>query len=392
MRRVGTGAWCRGLAVVALPVLLAVGCAPAEDAVPEVRLGVIVQADSIEGPPTVQSVQLAVDQVNAEGGLKVGDRRRHVSVAVTFSGARPEDVARGALRLINQERVVALIGPNLSRSAIPISRAANDARVPMLTPGATDPAVTAGKPFAFRVTYTDPVQGSGMARFAREELSATTAAVLYDVTNETSRGLARVFRESFTAAGGEMVAFESFVAGREEIEEQLERIRAARPEVLFLPNFTTLVREQAQQLRSLGISATLLGGDSWSSAILAEVPELDGSYLAAAWHLSAATGNPRTEAFLEAYREAWGELPAHAAPVLAYDAVGMVFEALRRAGQVAPEALRDELAQIADFPGVTGSLTFRGTDGDLAVQGVILELRDGEVRYVKRLEPFSASP
>jgi len=150
-----------GLAALALTVFL-VACSPSEDAADGVRLGVLIQqgtsSTSVDGPAAVRAARMAADEVNATGGLEVGGRRLKVVLSFEDPSDHPEDVVRSALRLINQEGVVALIGPNLSRNAILVSRAANDAQVPMVSPGATHPEVTAGKPFAFRVTDTDPFQ------------------------------------------------------------------------------------------------------------------------------------------------------------------------------------------------------------------------------------------
>lgn len=382
----GGRALAGGVALVLTGFLAA--CSPSEDVVGGVRLGILIQqgtsSTSVDGPAAVRAARMAADQVNAAGGLEVGGRRLEVVLSFEDPSDHPEDVVRSALRLINQEGVVALIGPNLSRNAILVSRAANDAQVPMVSPGATQPEVTEGKPFAFRVTYTDPFQGRELARFARTELEAADAAVLYDLGNSYSRNLAEFFRSSFTAAGGEVILYEGFVSD-DDGAEVLARIRELQPAILFLPNFSRQVVLQGQTARRLGVRGKLLGGDSWSPSVLAEIPEFEGAYMAAPWHPSAAAEDPRARAFVDAYRTAWGEAPAFAATAQTYDAVGVVLEAVRRAGRLKPEAVQAELAQIADYPGVTGDITFRDTGGDPPRQGVLLQLRGGEVRFVKRL-------
>jgi len=208
--------------------------------------------------------------------------------------------------------------------------------------------------------------------------------VIYDLGNSYSRNLAEVFRSSFTAAGGEVIVYEGFVSD-DDVDAPLARILELQPAVLFLPNFSRQVVQEGQAARRLGVRGKLLGGDSWSPSVLAEHPEFEGAYMAAPWHPSAAAEDPRARAFVDAYRKAWGEEPAFAATAQTYDAVGIVLEAVRRAGRLKPEAVQAELAQIADFPGITGDITFRGTGGDPPRQGVLLQLRGGEVSFVKRL-------
>lgn len=380
----GGKAFVGGLAALAFLCFWS-ACRPSEAVPDEVRLGILIQqASSFDGPPAVRAARMAVEEVNAAGGLEVGGRRLPVSLLAEDPSDHPEDVVRSALRLINQDGVVALIGPILSRNALLVSRAANDARVPMVSPGATHPEVTEGKPFSFRVNFTDPFQGRELAHFAHHELAAADAAVLYDLGNHYSRSLAEVFRSSFTNAGGKVTFFEG-VLSEDDLTGPLTRIRELRPAVLFLPNFSRQVIVQVQQARRLGVEAALLGGDSWSPSLFAPRPEFEGAYMAAPWHPSTATEDPRARAFVDAYREAWGEDPVYAATAQSYDAVGVVLEAIRRAGRLRPEAVQAELAQIVDYPGVTGDITFRGTGGDPPRQGVLLQLRGGEVCFVKRL-------
>ena len=372
--------------------MLLVSCAGPQE-VEEIRLGLIVQQDTSDGPSTVRTVKLAVDAFNEAGGLLVDGERRPVVLLIEDPEGRPEAAARAALRMVNQQGVFALIGPSRSVNAVPVSEVANNARIPMISPASTNVTTTAGKPYVFRVTYTDPVQGSGMARFARDALSTSTAAVLYDETVAYSRELAHAFRSSFEHSGGEIVAFSGFV--RDGWRDALDGIGELRPDVLFLPNFEEFLVPQVQRAKALGMEATLLGGDSWPVATLSPMPELDGSFLAVPWHSSVGPGSRSAGDLFAAYERTWGEPLTYVTPVLAYDAAGMMLKALKQAGRPDSEAVRQALADLSEYPGITGSITFRGTEGDPAKLGVVIGLRDGRAHFIQRLpagDPGRAQP
>ena len=160
---------------------------------------------------------------------------------------------------------------------------ANAARVPLISPGSSHPHTTAGKPYAFRITFLDAFQGEVMARVARDDVGAQTAAVLYDVADAYSRSIAEVFRDVFAASGGEVSAFEAYTTGTADFRAELGRIRERQPDVLFLPCYTDTALAQGAQARELGIGATLLGVDGWTPPRIAAHPAFDGAFMAGAW-------------------------------------------------------------------------------------------------------------
>ncbi len=369
--------------------LMLLGCGR-RDAPPEaIRIGVLVNLAGSEGQPTEESARLAVDSVNAAGGLEVDGRRRPVELLFEDTQAAPEGAMEGARRLI-QQNVVAIVGPNRSRDAIAAGGVAENARVPMISPASTHPETTAGKPYVFRVAFTDPLQGRALGRFAAEELGARTAAVLFDVASAYNRNLATVFQQSFETAGGKIVAFEHYTTGDEDFSQQLKRIRDRRPRVLLLPNYTEDVPLQARQARDLGIDATLLGVDSWNLIPVADLPQLEGGFFARYWHLDEAETNREAHRFVTAYRQAYGRAPSHLAAVT-YDAFGLLFRAIASAGDD-PDGIRRTLAEIEGYPGVTGTITYRDTDGDPLKRLFIAQIREGEVALFKAIEPPPAEP
>ncbi len=346
----------------------------------------IVEVSLPQAGAIVDAANLAVAAVNDEGGLRVGGDKHPVVLIMEDSQNTPEKVSRATLRLINQENVVAIIGPNNSRNAIPAAAVADNARIPMIAPASTHPRTTAGKDYVFRVAFTDRFQGRVLARFAVEELHAATAAVLYDVADAYSRDLAAVFKQALEAAGGHMVAFESYTTGDQDWSNQLTRIRDHHPGVLFLPNVEIGIVAQAQQARQLGITATLLGSDAWASALATYQPAFEGAYATLAWHVHAADASPEGRAFVAAYRRAYDQDPA-AGPALTYDALRLFFQAVRSAGRAQPEAIRQALSRIENYRGATGTITYRGTGGDPLRPVVIVQIKAGEVVFHKLVDP-----
>lgn len=352
----------------------------------EIRIGVLAQPSLLGRGTVAEAIDLAIEAVNDAGGLEVGGNKHPVVLIMEDAESTPEATFRAALKLINQENVVALVGPGVSRDAIPAARVAENAHIPMICPTSTHPGTTAGKNYVFRVAFTDPFQGRVLARFAVEELRIPTAAVLYDVANAYNRDIATVFREVFEAAGGRVVAWESYTTGDQDFRAQLIRIRNRKPGVLFLPNFDVEVVAQARQARQLGIDAILLGSDAWTPETLAQRPELDGAFTTQHWHVGVAGENPEARSFLRAYRQAYGRNPTGGS-VLIYDAVGLLLQAMVHAGRTDPESIRQALSRIENYQGASGTITYRGTGGDPERPAVIVQLKEGRAIFHQLVNP-----
>lgn len=370
-----------------LPLAVGLGGCREPEEPKQLRIGLPAELTPAYRVPTLEGAQLAVEEANAAGGLQIGGERYEVVLKVVDNEDRPEAAAAAALRLINKDRVSALVGPSRSGNAIPAAIVANAAHVPMVSPGSSHPETTAGKPYAFRVSFLDAFQGEVMARFARDDLRARTGAVLYDVAEAYSRYMAEVFRDVFTASGGEVTAFEPYMTGDVDFRESLARIRERQPEVLFLPGYTEAALLQGAQARQLGLTSTLLGVDGWTPARVAEQPDLEGSFMSASWDVAFADAYAGGRAFAEAYRRAYGRYPTSGLAALAYDAMGLLLEAARSAGTTDPEAIRDALADIEGYQGAAGVVTYRGTERDPHKSAAILTVRQGRVEFVKTVRP-----
>jgi len=366
--------------------LLLSGCDERPDRDRKLRIGLIapVSGQIAEvGQASVEAAKLAVQEVNDRGGLIINDEWYRVVLLIEDNQDNAEQSISAALRLINQKNVSAIVGPQASRNAIPAARYAEFANIPMLSPWSTNPETTRHKEWVFRIAYVDTFQGQLMARFAYDKLGFKRAAVLYDVSSEYNRNLAEVFREAFKAQGGRIVAFELYTRDAPDVTEQLRRIKAAEPEVLFLPNYYNEVPDQVRQARKLGISAQLLGSDTWTQIPQAERGALEGSFFSTHYAVDKADGEALN--FRARYRQAYNRDPSDVA-ALTYDAFGMLFEAAQRSGGVEPEGIRDALKTLDVYEGITGQIDFRDS-GDPVKSAVLLEVKDGEFSFSMWIKP-----
>src|SRR5690606_6176653 len=339
----------------------------------------------VVGQSSRNGAQLAVDQINAAGGLEVGGRRYTIRLVIEDNEDDAASAVAATTKLITQNRVVAVVGPNASRNAVPAAQIAENMRTPLISPWSTNPATTAGKRYVFRAAFIDDFQGQVVAAFAREHLGAQTAAVLFDIASEYNKGIAEIFRESFQALGGRVVAWETYTTGDRDFSSQLTNIRAANPDVLFLPNYYSEVPLQVQQAQRLGISAHIIGSDSWGSAELLALGGAAMEGLFCTTHYAPDIATPAAREFIAAYEARYGSTPDDVA-ALSYDSMQLLFHALQKAGRVDREAVRDALASITDFEGVTGSMRFEGT-GDPIKSAVIIQIRDRQFTYLDSVAP-----
>ncbi len=374
------------LIILTLVLCLAAGCGRAPEN--EIRLG--INAELTGSKPTVgdsckKAAELLAAQVNQEGGLKLGDKKYPIHLFVEDNEDKAESAAAAAQKLISQDNVLAIIGPNTSGNAIPAASICEGAGVIMVSPWSTNPKTTEGKKFIFRACFIDDFQGQVMAKFARETLKAQTAAVLYDVASEYNKGIAEYFQKAFEAAGGKVVAFESYTTNDKDFSSQLTLIKAASPGVLFLPNYYNEVPLQVQQARRLGITCPFIGSDSWGSPEILSLagPLLDDSYFST--HYAPDIATETAQKFIRAYEGKYGKKPDDVA-ALTYDAGGLLLTAITQAGVLDRQKVRDALAGVQQYEGVTGTMKFHGT-GDPIKTAVIIHVKDGKFTYYATVQP-----
>ena len=362
------------------------GCAPKETN--DIRIG--VNAEITGSKPTVgdsckNAAQLLAAQVKADGGLKVGEKKWPITLFIEDNEDKPESAAAVAKKLISQNNVLAILGPNASGNAIPAARICEDAKVIMITPWSTNPKTTENMKYVFRACFVDDFQGQVMAKFARDNLKANTAAVLYDVASEYNKGIAEIFKKEFEAMGGKVVAFESYTKDDKDFSSQLTKIKAANPDVLFLPNYYNEVPLQVQQARRLGLTCAIIGSDSWGSDELLKLggKDLEGCFFST--HYAPDIATPEAQKFIKEYEAKYGKKPDDVA-ALTYDSLNLLLTAISKAGSLDRQKVRDALANITEFEGVTGKMKFKGT-GDPIKSAVIIQIKDGKFTYFDSVAP-----
>ena len=375
--------------LVLLGCLTAISGCKERSAHPELAIGLLADLPTPGGRPTVEAAQLAIAEINEGGGVTIADRRYRLRLIVRDSENNPTSAVEAAREMIFQGHILALVGPNVSRNAIPVAELAQSAGVPMLSPGSTNPRTTAGKEHAFRMATLDNVQGEVMAEFAIEQLRAQRAAVLFDVANPSDESVSDAFSKTFHEHGGQVVSRQTYVTGARDFDAQLLAIAEATIDVLFLPNQSADVAKQAERARALGIDAVLLGSDDWSPHVLEKTAALQGAYFSHHWHASLAENEPASQAFVDAYRARYGQPPAVMA-ALTYDAVKILAQALERADSARPAAVRDALATVPPYDGITGRSSF-DSDGNPAKTALILHFQAGQTRFYMRLPRVARS-
>jgi len=379
----------RNLSTVAVAVLCVVffpGCKPSPGKAMKIGLITPLSGDvKTFGESVKNAFEIAVEEANAKGG--VGGMK--IGTVIVDDRNDPTEASNAANLLINQYRVKAIVGSVTSKTTIPVSDFAQSSRIPTITGTATNPKVTVAdgkrKDYMFRSCYTDSFQGTVMAKFAREALQAATAAVLYDASNDYSKGIAEVFRDAFTRLEGKVTAYESYGKDDVDFSALLTKVKASNPDVLFLPDYYNKVGLIAKQAREKGLKATLIGPDGWDSPELVKVggDAIEGGYFSN--HYSPEDTRPEVVNWVRKYREKFGQTP-DAMGTLTYDATNMLLEAIRRANSDDPGKIRDALASLKGFEGVTGKFTM-DENGDPIKSAVIIQIRDGKQKFLQVVNP-----
>jgi branched-chain amino acid transport system substrate-binding protein len=337
------------------------------------------------GQSADRGLRLAVNEQNAKGGVK-GHR---VELKTLDDQGKPEESAVAATRLITQDHVTVLIGNTASSRSMAMAPIADTYGVPMVSPSSTSAKVTKDgdktRPYVFRVCFIDPFQGTVMARFALETLKVQNVAILRDVGNDYSVGLADAFAAKLKELGGTVVGDESYKAGDRDFKAQLTSLKAKDPQAVYVPGYYMEVANIAQQARELGVKVPLMGGDGWDSRKLFEVGgrAVDGCYFSS--HYAPEEPDPRVKDFVKRYREAWGEPPDGFA-ALGYDAARVAMDAMTRASELTGTAIKDAIAATKAFPGVTGPITVDG-EHNVVKSAVVLEVKNGGAKYVATVKP-----
>ncbi|MBV9210596.1 MAG: ABC transporter substrate-binding protein [Acidobacteria bacterium] len=340
------------------------------------------------GQSTRNGAQMAVAEINAAGGIN----GRQVKLIVEDDQGQPAQAATVVTKLINQDKVHAVLGEVASTNSLAAAPVAQNAKIPMITPSSTNPKVTEVGDYIFRVCFIDPFQGGVMAKFAANTLKAKTAAVLGDFNSDYSKGMTQYFEEEFNRDGGKVIMKQTYTQTDPDFKAQLTSIRNANPDVIFVPGYYGQVGVIAKQARELGIQKPLLGGDGWDAP---QLWDLGGEALANSYisnHYSIDDPSPAIQKFVAAYRSRYNGLAPDAIAALGYDAMNVLADSIKRSGSTDPVKLRDAIAQTKNFAGVTGNITLN--DKRNAVKpAVVLKLEPAghKFMYVETIQPEGAA-
>jgi branched-chain amino acid transport system substrate-binding protein len=256
----------------------------------------------------------------------------------------------------------------------------------MITPSSTNPKVTQVGDYIFRVCFTDDFQGAVAAKFATNTLKAKKAAILGDFNSDYSKGMTQYFVEEFNRLGGQIIDRQAYAQTDPDFKGQLTAIRAKNPDVIFVPGYYGQVGVIAKQAKELGIKAPLLGGDGWDAPQLWDLggAALDGAYMVN--HYSVDDPSPAVKKFVADYKTKYSGVAPDAIAALAYDAMNVLADAIKRAGTTDGTKLRDAISQTRNFLGVTGSISIN-PQRDAVKPAVIFELRDRKLVYKETIQP-----
>lgn len=339
-------------------------------------------AEATFGQSSTNGLKLAVEEINTTGGL-LG---KQIKLITYDDQGKPSEAATVVQKLINKDKVVAVIGEVASSRSKAGAQICQSSKIPMVTPASTNPEVTAIGDYIYRVCFIDPFQATVMSKFALNSLKVKKVAVLQDVKNAYSTGLADFFIKQFKEMGGEIIEVQSYSAGDKDFKAQLTAIKSKNPEGIFIPGYYTDVGLIAIQAREIGITIPLFGSDGWESEKLTEgkaKDALEGCYFST--HVSSEDPSPQIQNFIKKYKEKYNMMP-DAMSFLAYDAGMIMFDAIKRAGTTDPDKIKDALAKTTNFKGVTGTISIN-EQRNAVKPAIILEIKDGKFKYKETVQP-----
>ena len=338
--------------ICAAAFVLSAGCGRKTDVILIGEYGPFQGQIADYGNSVHSGILLAIEEINARGGL-LGKK---VELKSEDDRGDASEARTAVEKLITRDGVVAVIGEVASTNTMTAAPVAQTNRVPMITPASTNPKVTDIGEYIFRICFTDDFQGAACAAFAADNLKVKRAAIFRDIGSDYSKGFAESFKKVFTQKGGVIVAESTYTASDSDFKSQLTTIRSRKPDIIFIPGYYEQVSQIAVQARQLGIKVPLIGGDGWDAPSLLTTAggALEGCYFSN--HFTPLDKSTIVANFAKSYRAKYKKDP-NALAALGYDAAWILAEAIKRAGSTNGDAIRKELSNIKDYPGVTGKIT-----------------------------------
>jgi len=370
------------LLAVTVTVFTLTSCTREPDAIKLGHYGSLTGKDAAFGVATRKGVLLAIEEINAKGGV-LG---RPLAYLVEDIQSKQGESATAVKKLISRDKVVAVIGANASANSLEAAPICQNSQIPMMAISSTNPRVTEVGDYIFRICFIDPFQGAVLAKFAHTSLKAKRVALLTAVNSPYSVGLSAVLRQDFTARGGEIIAEQKYNEGEKDFRAQLTALRPLKPDVIAITGFYAEAALICLQARALGIDVPFIGGDGWEAPQLIELggKAVEGTYYST--YFSAENDAPEVRAFVKKFSARWANEIPEAVAALGYDAVYLIAAAMTKAGTTTGPTLRDAIAATKNFPGVTGQTTI-DEKRNSAKAAVMLTVKNGRSLFFESVTP-----
>ena len=330
------------------------------------------------GTAEQKGAQLAVDEINKAGGVD----GKQIEVTDKDNKSELSEAATVSTNLVTQAKVNAIVGPATSGSTGAAVTNAAKASVPLVTPSGTQDDLTKGQEYLFRATFIDSFQGKILSKYVTDNLKAKKVVLYYDNSSDYAKGMAKAFQEAYK---GEIVATETFASKDTDFQAALTKFKDKDFDALVVPGYYTEAGKIVNQARGMGIDKPIVGGDGFNSEefIAQATPAAATNVYYVSGYSTSGDMTEKAKKFLDAYKAKYNEEPSMFS-ALAYDSVYMVAEAAK--GAKTSVDIKDNLAKLKDFEGVTGSITM-DKDHNPVKSALMLGLKDGKVATVETVKP-----
>lgn len=372
------------LLLTALAAMWPLGATASTDRFVEIAV-IVAKSGKAEayGRAAIQGAQLAEDEINQAGGVL-----NHRIELVVLDNQSSALYARKAALMAVYRKVIGVVGAVWSTHSLAAAPVLQKNQIPMISPGSTAPEVTQIGDYIFRTCYTDEFQGELLADFAFEAIGHRRAAVLTNISETYSQILAKYFITHFINKGGDVIYNEGYMGNAIDFYSILDPLRKLEPDVVFIPGYTRDSGLIIKQARTMNIDAVFLGGDAWETSVT-DVAHgaLQDSFFSTHWHPK--VPYRRSNVFISRFKTAFGNAPISAYTPLAYDALWLFADAIKRAKSLDKIKIRNALANTRQFKGATGTITFNA-NGDPVNKGAsMLKFENSRWRFFKSFEPSS---
>ena len=347
-------------------------------------------ANPIIGEAAIKGIDMAVDDINAAGGVTFDGKQYKLAYKALDNGFNTEESAHNAQEFADDESILCMVGPQDSDMCMATSAIVDEYKLPEIAPWSTLVELT-DNPYIFRCCFTDNFQGYILAKYAYEYENAKTAAILYDMSNPYNVGVAENFSKSFEEFGGQIVESQTYngKTGETDFTSQMTKIAKANPDILLLPNFYEEIVVQTTQARDMGYTGKFMGSDTWGDDALLEWDTenlLDGAIWCGHYHKDIASQMALD--FIDEYHEIYGdEGDPNDIVALNYDAVHVLALGIENAPELTREGIHEGLMSIGTYEGVTGNMTWDNGNGDPTKSAVVIQIKDGAFQYLDTVEP-----